>query len=255
MVAEKKSIYSRPDIYDIHFTEKMTELLRKHYELILRGKEIRTIHDCSYGTGNLTSELARMGYTVSGSDISKAMLKQAEEKNRIENLNIDLKQSDFRNLTSNISGQFDCVMSTGNSLAHVPNEDVKKTLNQMAQLIKKGGYIYIDTRNWDRILSTKKRFNYYPPYFIDDERINVMQVWDYNLNNTMTFNLLYSFEREQKIYKHEEFIVSYYPLKKELLVNELLNLGFEDIEISNFIHHHIKDFKEMEWYVMLARKK
>lgn len=159
-----------------------------------------------------------MGYVVSGSDISMDMLNKAKEKNKSENLKIQLQQSDFRDLTSNIKGKFDCVMSTGNSLAHVPNEEVKKSLYQMAQLIKKKGYIYIDTRNWDRILSTKQRFYYYQPIFKDNQRINAMQVWDYNIDNSITFNLLYSFEKDNKIYKREEF-------------------------------------KEMEWYVVLAQKK
>ncbi len=83
-------------------------------------------------------------------------------------------------------------MSTGNSLAHVTNEDVKTTLNEMGTLVK------------------------------NDERINVMQVWDYNSNDTITFNLLYA---------------------------------FENVEIYNFIHHQLKEFSEMEWYVVVARKK
>jgi|LGVF01.1.fsa_nt_gb hypothetical protein len=113
-------------------------------------------------------------------------------------------------------------MSTGNSLAHVTNEDVKTTLNEMGTLVKKGGYIYIDTRNWDRILRTKQRYYFYQPIFKNDERINVMQVWDYNSNDTITFNLLYA---------------------------------FENVEIYNFIHHQLKEFSEMEWYVVVARKK
>lgn len=250
-----KSIYNRPDIYDIHFSGKMGELLRKHYEIVLGGKAIHTIHDCSYGTGNLTNELVRMGYVVSGFDLSMEMLNKAKEKNKAENLEIELKQSDFRDLTSNIKGQFDCVISTGNSLAYVLNKEVKKSLYQMAQLINQKGYIYIDTRNWDRILSTEQRFYYYQPFFKNNERINAMQVWDYNLDNTITFNLLYSFEKDNLIYKREEFKELYYPLKKELLINELEGLGFENIEIYNFIHHQIKEFKEMEWYVVLAQKK
>lgn len=61
LITGKKSIYNRPYIYDTHFSGKMLELLHKHYEIILGEKEIHTIHDCSYGTGNLTNELARMG--------------------------------------------------------------------------------------------------------------------------------------------------------------------------------------------------
>ncbi len=249
-----KSIYNRPDIYDILFTDNMSELLKDHYETVFKDKKITSIHDCSYGTGNLTKVLSKMGYIVSGSDISNEMLDQANEKSKIENLDIKLVQSDFRNLTDQINGKFDCVMSTGNSLAHVSNDDVKITLNQMAQLINEDGYIYIDTRNWDRILNTNNRFYYYQPMIKESERINAMQVWDYNANGTVTFNLLYSFEKENRIFKREEFSEVYYPIKIEFLIEELKELGFKKIELYSFIHHQVTNFDDMEWYVIIGKK-
>ena len=48
------------------------------------------------------------------------------------------------------SKQFDCVASTGNSLPHVNNDDVLTALEQMNSLVKKGGYLYLDTRNWEK---------------------------------------------------------------------------------------------------------
>lgn len=36
---------------------------------------------------------------------------------------------------------FDCVASTGNSLPHVNNTDVLKTLEQMNKLVSPGGYL------------------------------------------------------------------------------------------------------------------
>jgi len=253
-MGNNKSIYNRPDIYDILFTENMSELLKGHYEIVFKDKKITSIHDCSYGTGNLTNVLSKMGYKVSGSDISREMLDQANEKNKIGNLDIKLVQSDFRNLTNQINGKFDCVMSTGNSLAHVNNDDVKTTLNQMTQLINDEGYIYIDTRNWDRILNTNNRFYYYQPMIKEAERINAMQVWDYNANGTVTFNLLYSFEKENRIFKREEFSEVYYPIKKEFLIEELRKIGFKKIEIYSFIHHQVTNFDDMEWYVIIGKK-
>lgn len=253
-MSSQKSIYNRPDIYDILFTEKMSELLKNHYVTVFKNKKITSIHDCSYGTGNLTKVLSKMGYIVSGSDISNEMLEQANEKNKIEQLDIKLIQSDFRDLSNQIHEQYDCVMSTGNSLAHVKNEDVKTTIDQMSKLIKDEGYIYIDTRNWDWILNTNSRFYYYQPMIKENERINAMQVWDYNDNGIITFNLLYSFEKENRIFKREEFSELYYPIKKDFLVNYLEKIGFKEIELYSFIHHQVKNFDDMEWYVLIGKK-
>ncbi len=254
MKDEKGSIYSRPDIYDAHFNSKMSQQLRGHYEVVFKGKNIDTIHDCSFGTGNLTNELARMGYSVSGSDISEEMLQRSKLKLEEEGLELKLMQCDFRELSKKINRQIDCVMTTGNSLAHVSNEDVRLALTEMAKLVKKNGYIYLDTRNWDKILNTRQRFYYYPPIINDVERINAIQVWDYNKDSTITFNILYFFEKNGQIYKKEEFQELYYPLKRQHIIDELTRLGFGGFETYNLVHHHIKDFDKMDWYCLIAQK-
>ncbi len=249
-----EALYKNPDIYDIAYTEKVDEIVMEHYKNVFAGKDIETIHDCSFGTGSLSIVLARMGYKLSGSDISESMLKKAGEKIKEEGLTIKLVQSDFRELTANINDTYDCVMSTGNSLAHVNNADVIKTIYEMSKLVNENGYIYIDSRNWDKIRDTKQRFYYYPPFFRDGERINLVQVWDHNIDGTITFNFLYSFEKDNKILRHEEFAETYHPLSIELIVESLNKLGFGNFEIHNFGNAKIHKLEDMQWYSIIARK-
>lgn len=248
------NFYEHPDIYDIAHTEKLNEVLKEYYITIFNGKKINSIHDCSFGTGNLSFILSKIGYDLSGSDLSEKMLNKAEEKIKKEGLSIELIKCDFRKLTEKIDKKYDCVICTGNSLAHVSNNDVDKTLIEMSKLVNEKGYIYFDTRNWEKILETKQRFYYYQPIFRGDERINFMQVWDYNLDDTITFNLLYSFEKDNKIYKREEFQEVYYPFKLKFIEEKLNKLGFIDIEINNFLNLDVKEFEDMEWYSVIARK-
>lgn len=84
--------------------------------------------------------------------------------------------------------------------------------------------------------------------------INFMQVWDYNSDGTMTFNFLYSFERDNKVIRREEFQEIYYPVRREMLEKLLIELGFDEIEIYNFTNPKIKKFEDMEWYSIIARK-
>ena len=58
---------------------------------------------------------AELGVKLSGSDLSSAMLKKCEEKAHAKSLEIDLRESDFRELKQNFSETYDCVASTGNS--------------------------------------------------------------------------------------------------------------------------------------------
>lgn len=168
---------------------------------------------------------------------------------------LTLKACDFREAGAHFQEKFDCVASTGNSLPHVDNEDVLKTLEQMDLLVKPGGYLCYDMRNWDRILEERNRFYLYNPVFHEDMRINMIQVWDYHGDGSMTFNLLYTFERENRIFRREKFAEHYFPVKRELLLEKLRSLGYGEIKVM--CHPACFDVKalEAEWYCVMAQKR
>lgn len=139
--------------------------------------------------------------SLSGSDLSETMLDRCRKKASDRDMSVELKNSDFRDLKCWHGNKYDMVASTGNSLAYVSNEDVLKTLEQMDALVSYKGYLYFDLRNWDKILKERNRFLLYNPFFVDDTRVNLVQVWDYNDDETMTFNLLYTFEKDNKIFR------------------------------------------------------
>lgn len=62
-----------------------------------------------------------------------------------------IEGSDFRDLSCWEDRLFDCVVSSGNFLAYVSNEDVLKTLEQMDAHVKQGGFLCFDSRNWEMI--------------------------------------------------------------------------------------------------------
>ena len=82
-----------------------------------------------------------------------------------------------------------------------------------------------------------------------------MQVWDYNTDGSMTFNLLYTFEKNNKIYRKEKFEEHYYPVSKDLLINRLNELGYRDIQVLGFPSYFpMKNSDEIEWYTIFAKK-
>ncbi len=58
-------LYDFPEIYDERFTDGANQAYKQHYEKMLVGKSLRSILDCSFGTGNLTFPLLELGYEVS----------------------------------------------------------------------------------------------------------------------------------------------------------------------------------------------
>ena len=80
------------------------------------------------------------------------MLARCRKKADERGIAIDLRQSDFRDLTSHFDRSFDCVMSTGNSLAYVTNNEITGVLEQMDALVEPGGCLSFATGtvSWGR---------------------------------------------------------------------------------------------------------
>lgn len=249
------SIYDRTDIYDLLEEQTHLEAYKKHWETLLQGKDIHSFLDVSIGSGSVTLPLCKLGIQLSGSDLSEEMIRKCEVKSCEAGFNIELKCCDFRELSCWKGQQFDCVASTGNSLPHVNNNDVLVTLEQMNSLVKEGGYLYLDTRNWEKILREKNRFYLYNPVFVKEDRVNLVQVWDYNSDGTMTFNLLYTFEKDNQIFQREKFEECYYPIKKELIINKLKSMGYTDIAVQCFpSYFKMPEFERVDWYCIMAKK-
>lgn len=249
------SLYDRADIYDLIEDESRREIYKKHWETIGSSREIKSLLDVSIGSGNVTLPAADLGIRLSGSDLSRAMLDRCRQKAEMGKIDIELKCCDFRSVSDQFGEKFDCVASTGNSLPHVNNEEVLSTLEQMDKLVKKGGYLYFDIRNWDKILRERKRFYLYNPFFDGDTRINLVQVWDYHEDDTMDFQLLYTFEKDNRIFQREHFQEHYNPIQRKMLLNKIQKMGYSDIEIMNFpACIPGVDIEETDWYSVIARK-
>ena len=127
-------------------------------------------------------------------------------------------------------------------------------LTRMDALVKPSGYLYFDTRNWDAILRDRPRFYLYNPFFHGEDRVNLVQVWDYPADGCVVFNLLYTFERECRILQKETFEERYHPVSRQLLLDALVELGYGDVKQFPFPAFASRDPEQAEWYCVLAKK-
>ncbi|MBQ4623733.1 MAG: class I SAM-dependent methyltransferase [Clostridia bacterium] len=248
-------LYDYPEIYDERWSDGANRAYRKHYEKVLAGCNITDILDCSIGTGNLSFCLCELGYQLTGSDLSESMLRKAREKAEQKGFEVPLVCCDFRELTKHFSKTFSCVMSTGNAFAHVDHDGVVKTLEEMASLVKPGGYLYFDSRNWEKELAEKKRFQFARPFVRSDGvRINYVQVWDYHQDGKITINILQAYEKDKKIIQQDVYEEHLNPFPIKLCVDTLDRLGFSDFTIKPTPYVEDKPFGEIGWYCLMARK-
>ena len=249
------SIYDSADVYDLIENEERFQAYKRHWEFIFKENNPKTMLDVSIGSGSVTIPVLELGVKLSGSDLSETMLEKCKKKISERGYTPILKQSDFRDLSCWGDEKFDIVASTGNSIAYVSNEDVKKTLEEMDKHVANGGILYIDIRNWDKILKERNRFYLYNPFFVDDFRVNFVQAWDYNADGSMDFNLLYTFERDNKMFRKEEYKEHYIPASNDLIVDKLKSMGYE-VSLYPFpANFPMIELEKLEWYTIIAKKK
>ena len=82
-----------------------------------------------------------------------------------------------------------------------------------------------------------------------------LQVWDYIEDGRITFNIVYSFEKEMQIIQREIFEETYFPIKREVLSNTLVEMGYEIRQMANFPLQCSLPIDDFEWYCILAQKR
>ena len=226
--------------YGWFFSSRHKTIERQTTQLkpILEQYNVKTILDCSCGDGLQVIPLAKQGYLIDGSDISANMVKKAIEYANNESLIIDFKEADFRKLEQAFTKTYDCVLSMGNSIPHLmTDEDIKKALTSMYHRINGDGILLVEMRDYDKMLTEKKRFQ---PMRINDIqdgfRYSILYVFDY-LPDIVRFNIVYlieNMETGEKLMEQES--VDYNPIMKADLIAHLKEAGFVRVDYTDGIY-------------------
>lgn len=113
--------------------------------LQLYAPNTSSILDLGCGTGKHDLFLALAGYQVTGVDLSKDMLEEANKKiEQLENKdNLQFSQGDLRNVRLN--KQFDAIISLFHVMSYqTTNEDLKATFATVKEHLKPGGIFIFD---------------------------------------------------------------------------------------------------------------
>lgn len=103
--------------------------------------------DVPCGHGRHAIELARRGYRVTGVDLSQDALKRARESAAVENLNIDWRIGDMRDIPGLElpPAGFDAAYCFGNSFGYLDDTGAAGFLSNLAKVLRPGGRVAIDT--------------------------------------------------------------------------------------------------------------
>lgn len=246
--------YDFPEVYDLFYSKEFEEECLSFYKHLFSKKKFQDVLDCSVGTGKMLIPMAKMGFSCTGTDINQKMVQKAKQNFARENLLANLQVCDYKDLKSKVNREYDCVMCTGNSLAHANNDELSLVIQQMNAVLKPGGTLYIDSRNWDNILKRKQRFYLFNPIIRDKGRVNYVQVWDYLKNGSIMFNYLVFEEIDNKIVSKRQFYEIYYPFSVEKVKLILTTLNYQNIKVVKLGDPNHDDIEHIDWYALTAEK-
>ncbi len=263
------SIYDTSALYNQNMSDRQQQRLMEFYEEAFHGYDVDSIHDCSIGAGGTTLPLARLGYRVSGSDVSDNLLAKARDNFAGAGYDIDLFSADFTRLGEALKDTYDCLMSTGNSLPHVDEEGVSDFVRGAAARLNPGGLLYVDMRNWDRLLLEKPIFTARDPLVMTaEEHRSLYQIWNWNGDSSVEFVFVTSTDRNGR---HEKtsftYAPTYYPLRFKDYEAILHRHGFAVRRCFDIDHlwtlapdvrekcgEFAADFANIGWYAVLAQR-
>lgn len=173
--------------------KKRTESYREFFCNLLNENGIKHILDVACGTGVDSIMLLENNFKVTSTDASDKMLQQAWKirwQRRKEEAfdNWVIEEGNWLSLhEANISVPnegFDAVICLGNSFAHLPNfqgdfQNQKLAIQNFKDMLRPGGVLFIDHRNYDAILDSGKapsRNLYYNSDCIESIKTSVLYV-------------------------------------------------------------------------------
>ena len=111
-------------------------------ELFSVPKNARCV-ECACGTGGLTIPLARLGYQMTGMDLSAEMLNRAQQKARAQGFSIPFIRMDMRRLT--VQRRVDAVLATCDGVNYLTTaEDVRLFFRRAYEALRPGGVLVFD---------------------------------------------------------------------------------------------------------------
>jgi SAM-dependent methyltransferase len=144
------------------------------------GAGARTVLDVSCGIGTQSIGLAKRGFDVTGSDLSRAAIARAEAEARRRGLAIDFSVCDMKAASAHHHRQFDVVISADNSITHLLDDnDLSVALRQIYECTRPGGGCLLTVRDYDR---EERGTGLVKPYGTREEggkRYIIFQVWDF----------------------------------------------------------------------------
>ncbi len=129
------------------------------FEQLFDAEKTRRVLDAACGTGMHLVAFARRGLACAGADVSPAMIEQARRNLADAGVRAELAVAGFGGIAPALPGPWDAVTCLGNSLPHLLDDaSLARCCADFSALLRVGGVLVIQNRNYDRLLRERTRF-------------------------------------------------------------------------------------------------
>ena len=189
----------------------------------------RRVLDTACGTGQHTIALAQRGFEVTGSDLSAPMLVVARQNAAAAGAGASFVQAGFGQLAQSVDGIFDAVLCLGNSLPHaLTRESLADTLRDFRALLRPGGALVVQNRNFDLVWSTRDRFMPPETYQEGEQEWIFVRFYDFH-EDTLTFNVN-TLHRHDGTWSSSVESTELRPIFQQELASLLADAGFTHVK-------------------------
>ena len=217
------SVYDRlmADVDYLAWARFYHELMERYG--VPRGK----VCECACGTGSITIALSKMGYQMTGVDLSPDMLFEASQKARRTGAMIPFVRQDMRRL--HLHRCMDAVLGTNDGLNYLKDASELTDFFRAAFLsVREGGALFVD-------LSTPYKLEHVlGNHFIGDETPEIAYLWQNRYNRAQGYvdlNLAIFVRQKDETYLRIGEQQRQYAHSAQLLTELMEAVGFTDIRL------------------------
>jgi SAM-dependent methyltransferase len=144
------------------------------------GDQVETILDAACGIGTQALGLARLGYRLTASDLSRAEVERAQREATRRNLTLNFSAADMRRVYDHHRQQFDLVIACDNAVPHLlTDQDILAAFRQFYRCARPGGGCLISVRDYDNEERTGVQVKPYGLRVEGQTRYLLFQVWEF----------------------------------------------------------------------------
>jgi glycine/sarcosine N-methyltransferase len=241
-----------PD-YDrfVNWESRLTHEL-PFFDRLFEGQAVRQVLDAACGTGHHAIALARRGYQVTGTDLSPAMIDRARENSVRAGVRATFAVLGLGNLLT-LGHTFDAALCLGNSLPHLLTAAAVSTaLVDFSAVLRPGGLLVIQNRNFDRVWARRERFMDPQSHREAGREWLFVRFYDFH-EETITFNMVCLQRAEEGWVQHVES-TELRPIFYDDLAWALPAAGFEGVTFYGSYEGAAFDRAESGDLIAVARR-